>query len=565
MTLSMPIAFGCFALFVAFVSASHRRRSVSRSREGAGEEFRYLIHAINDDRCTGCATCVEACPTNVLQLQSHKTRATRFEDCVQCEKCSRVCPTQALAMHLIGDKPPTIKVPNVDQHFQTTVQGQYLIGEVSGKPLVKNAANLGRMVVEHIVQSELTPIAAPSDTNVDVVIVGSGPGGLSAALACERHGLSYVVLEKERIMAATVLRYPAGKPFMAEPHDCRNLSFLPVFDTSKETLVGTWRELVRTLNVRLQLGEAVETVKRNTVGVFDTVTTKCTYSSQRVILAIGVRGKPRTLKVPGEEQRKVHMLLEDPADHQGQHVLVVGGGDSALEAAVALASVGATVTLSYRKKEFSRAKAKNRADVVALCESGRMTVLFKSGVKAIGVRDVRITLASGEESVIENDACFILIGADPPVKWLSRHGVAMVERPHSYSAGASDELVSGLVAGVSECAQTASEAATAVRGSALPAAEMPLNADPVSGSVTRVRRPPRRASTLSGLCKRLRDAVLPRQSVAGEESSVDTVVFPLPRPRPATLPGFEEPTHVDPLPAAAFTHEFADRSPSHEW
>lgn len=568
LSLSMPLAFGFFALLTAWVSVTHQRLRRRRAKRAPSADLRYLIHALNDDRCTGCETCIDACPTNVLALVSHKSRVVQFADCVQCEKCARVCPTQALAMHLIGDEPPAIKVPDIDRHFQTKVPGQYLIGEVAGKPLVKNAANLGRMAVEHIAQSGLVAKPRPTETDVDVVIVGSGPGGLSAALTCERRGLSYVVLEKERMMAATVLRYPAGKPFMAEPHDCRNVSLLPVFDTSKETLVDTWKQLVSQLGVRVQLDEAVDSVERGSDG-FTVTTRKATYTGQRVVLAIGVRGKPRTLKVPGEERRKVHMLLEDPADHRGQRVLVVGGGDSALEAAVALCGVDAEVTLSYRKKGFNRAKAKNRSEVEALVAAGKLTVLFGSNVTAIGATDVTLKLADGASKTITNDASFILIGADPPAKWLRKHGVELIERPHSYSVGSTDALVLELVADAADCPRTASEAAAVVRGRRLPVVDerLPI-ADPVSGSVTRVlqARKPRRATTLGDLARRLRDAVTPRRRRSGADSSVETFVAPLPR-RAETVPGFaDEPTLVDFIPPGATPHFIAeDRSSRHEW
>src|SRR3954471_2156769 len=156
---------------------------------------RILVHDINDDRCTGCDACVAVCPTNVLDLVANKSRVLRFQDCIQCEACMFACPTEALVMFPEGSTPPPLKIPEIDENFQTAVPGQYLIGEVAGKPLVKNAANLGRVVVEHMLQSGLRPGALGGVPGaVDVAIIGSGPGGLSAALTCIQKGLSYVVL-----------------------------------------------------------------------------------------------------------------------------------------------------------------------------------------------------------------------------------------------------------------------------------------------------------------------------------------------------------------------------------
>src|SRR5690242_16948403 len=154
---------------------------------------RVLIHDINDDRCTGCDACVAVCPTNVLDLVANKSRVLRFHDCIQCEACMFACPTEALVMFPEGGTPPSLKVPEIDENFQTAVAGQYLIGEVAGKPLVKNAANLGRAVVEHMLSTGMRHGAlGKADNHVDVAIVGSGPGGLSAALTCIQRGLSYV-------------------------------------------------------------------------------------------------------------------------------------------------------------------------------------------------------------------------------------------------------------------------------------------------------------------------------------------------------------------------------------
>src|SRR4051812_45961935 len=218
------------------LSAHKRHRAALAPATTVGP--RVLIHDINDDRCTGCDACVAVCPTNVLDLVENKSRVLRFQDCIQCEACMFACPTEALVMFPQGSTPPPLKVPEIDENFQTAVPGQYLIGEVAGKPLVKNAANLGRAVVEHMLASGMQPGAlGRADNVVDVAIVGSGPGGLSSALTCIQKGLSYVVLEKEQMIASTIARYPKGKLVMAEPYDTVNLSLLPVFDAGKEQLI----------------------------------------------------------------------------------------------------------------------------------------------------------------------------------------------------------------------------------------------------------------------------------------------------------------------------------------
>jgi cation diffusion facilitator CzcD-associated flavoprotein CzcO len=240
------------------------------------------------------------------------------------------CPTEALVMFPEGTTAPPLRLPEMDEWFQTATKGQYLIGEVAGKPLVKNAANLGRLVIEHMRAGGLRPSRTREAGAVDVAIVGSGRAGLSAALTCIQRGLSYVVLDKEQIISSTIARYPKGKLVMAEPYDTENLSLLPVFDSSKEVLLPIWSELISRLDVNVRLGESVESVKAGDGG-FSIKTTVASYRAQRVVLAIGTRGKPRTLQVPGENLPKVASLLEDPDLWRGQAVLVVGGGDSAVE------------------------------------------------------------------------------------------------------------------------------------------------------------------------------------------------------------------------------------------
>lgn len=465
------VLLGLAIAVVAIVSMTSRRRRAEPPVQQSAQP-RILIHSINDDRCTGCDACVAVCPTNVLDLVANKSRVLRFQDCIQCEACMWACPTEALVMHLEGTEAPALKVPELDGFYQTAIPGQYLIGEVAGKPLVKNAANIGRAVIEHMLQTGLGGGAGGQGT-FDVAIVGSGPGGLSAALSCIHRGLSYIVLEKEQIIASTVARYPKGKLVMAEPYDTQNLSFLPVFDSSKETLIPIWQELIRETGLQIKLGEAVEAVERAQNGIFSIRTTVSSYKAQRLILATGTRGKPRTLQVPGENLRKVCNLLEDPDEHQGKNVIVIGGGDSAVEAALALADAGAKVILSYRGRAFSRAAAKNKQTVEAYAAERRIKVKLQSQVVSFEENTVTIQMADGSQKRYPNEAGFVLIGSDPPVKWLEKMGIRFVERPHRHSLGKTDEFVARLSGGIAQpCPEDAGTAAQQVLGHRRPAAPM---------------------------------------------------------------------------------------------
>jgi thioredoxin reductase/ferredoxin len=464
----VPLALGGFAILLMAVftmlSARKRHRAIVAPPPPAGGP-RILVHDINDDRCTGCDACVAVCPTNVLDLVQNKSRVLRFEDCIQCEACMFACPTEALVMFPEGSVPPPLKIPEVDDNFQTVVPGQYLIGEVAGKPLVKNAANLGRAVVEHMLVTGMRGGAiGQSDTIVDVLIVGSGPGGLSAALTCIQRGLSYVVLEKEQLIASTIARYPKGKLVMAEPYDTQNLSLLPVFDSNKEQLIPIWQELIQRVQLRINQGESVEQVARAADGAFEIRTTVNTYRAQRVVLSIGTRGKPRTLQVQGENLPKVFSLLEDPDEWRGRSVLVVGGGDSACEAALALADSGAKVMISYRGKGFNRAAPKNKQAIEAYAAEGRIKAKLGSQVLAFDQESVALALGDGSQKRYPNDAAFVLIGADPPVQWLEKMGIRFVERPHQHQMGKTDDIVRHYVRAAIDCPEDAARAAAQVLG-----------------------------------------------------------------------------------------------------
>jgi thioredoxin reductase (NADPH) len=464
METAVPITIAVVAAFLlAFGAVADDRRARIRRRIAADPVPEPpLLHSINDDRCIGCEACVDVCPTEVLDLVDHKVRVARFSDCVQCEQCANACPTTALVMYREGESPKTLTVPELDDHFQTGVPGQYLIGEVAGKPLVKNAANLGRAVIEHIARQLAGRASEPGV--LDVAIVGSGPGGLSAGLTCIRARLSCVVLEKEHVLASTVARYPKGKLFMAEPVDSGNVSYLPVFDASKEDLVAAWQRVVEGVSLPVKLGEAVDTVVRGDDGIFTVKTTVATYRARAVVLATGLRGKPRLLAVPGANLEKVKSRLDDPDEFAGQHVLVVGGGDSAVEAAMSLAEAGAVSTLSYRGDGFKRCKQGNQKRLEEMSAEGRVRVLLESNVLEFAADAVQLKLSDGTVESLPNHNAFVLIGADTPVTWLEANNVRFVEREHLYALGSTEDVVRALVPDATECPSSPEEALAQLLG-----------------------------------------------------------------------------------------------------
>jgi putative YpdA family bacillithiol system oxidoreductase len=289
-----------------------------------------------------------------------------------------------------------------------------------GAALIKKAVNQGDQTARYIAEKKPRLADAP----YDIIVIGAGPAGLGAALQAKKLGLRYLLLERENI-ASTIQNYPRDKAVLAEPVPVPLFGMLPMMDAEKETLIEVWQAVVRTTGLQVNEYEEVLDLKKED-GLFTVTTVKSAYQGAYVILAIGTRGNPRKLGVPGEDLPKVTYNLIDAADFKGKKVLVVGGGDSAIEAAVALSQEdGATVTLSYRRGEFSRIKSRNAQAIADQEKAGRVTVVFNSQVTEIRERSATLKVGEGA-SELENDAVFVLIGADPPRAWLEKIGVKIV-------------------------------------------------------------------------------------------------------------------------------------------
>lgn len=263
-----------------------------------------------------------------------------------------------------------------------------------------------------------------ADAPYDVIIVGAGPGGLGAGLEAKRLGLRYLILERATI-ANIIWEYPRDKAVLAEPVLLPLYGLLPVKEVQKEELIAAWEQVVQTTGLQVNEREEVTNITK-TNGLFTVTTVKGTYEGAYMILAIGTRGNPRKMGIPGEDPPKVAYNLIDAADFKGKKVLVVGGGDSAIEAAVALSKEeSTTVSLSYHRGKFTRIKSRNALAIEEQEKADRVTVLFNSNV--IEIKDKSVTLKVGEEQrELENDVVFALIGADPPKAWLEKIGINIV-------------------------------------------------------------------------------------------------------------------------------------------
>lgn len=385
------------------------------------------IHAVvRADMCVGCGTCAAACPEPGAIAVRAKLAVVEPSLCVGHGQCAEACPVGAIVL-TSGAAVHRVEVPELGPDFQTSVPGIYIVGELGGRGLIKNAVNEGKLAVEHVA-AELSRCHAPpaEPEHLDVAIVGSGPAGLSAALEAHRRGLRYVVLE-QGTLADTVRRYPRHKVLFAEPLSIPLYGDLWIADASKESLLQVWETIVANTGLRIRTGRRVEQVIRSG-DRFRIVAGGVEFHARAVVLAMGRRGTPRRLGVPGEELPKVFYDVAEMEEFAGRRVLVVGGGDSALESALGLANQpGTTVHLSYRGEDFRRVKERNLEKLEAAAQAGRIVVLLRSQVREIRPEVVVID-TGGEPMILPNDEVIIRIGGDAPHAFLQQLGIRIVQK-----------------------------------------------------------------------------------------------------------------------------------------
>ena len=373
---------------------------------------------VDRSQCIGCGACVDACPEHdVLGVVWGLAEVINGERCVGHGHCEAACPVGALKVGL-GDIKTRPDIPILSPVNETTVQGIFIAGELGGLSLIRNAISQGQMVVEEI--AKRVGKSGASDL-YDVLIVGAGPAGISAALTAIQHKLNYLVLD-EREVGGTILQYPRRKLVMTQPVEIPLYGWLKQDEYSKEVLVDTWRDITERFHLQVHAGERVESVwKVNTH--FDIRTSVGAYTARHVVLAMGRRGTPRKMDVPGEDQPKVMYSLIDAQSYTHQHMLVVGGGDSAVEAAVGLArQAGNTVTISYRKSSFFRVKKKNEDAITRLLAERKLTALFDSQVVEVRPKSVVFQTKDGLLE-IPNDYVIVQIGGTPPHEMLKQMGI----------------------------------------------------------------------------------------------------------------------------------------------
>ncbi|MFK7913782.1 MAG: NAD(P)-binding domain-containing protein [Pseudomonadales bacterium] len=401
---------------------------VHQESVAAGLTLPPSLHPVVDPGlCIGCESCVHACPEfpahQVLGLVQRKAVLVSPTDCIGHGACKSVCPVDAISL-VFGTIERGVEIPNVAPDFSTEVRGIYIAGELGGMGLIRNAIAQGRQAMAHIVESLQAPQAGDNQGALDVVIVGAGPSGMAATLGAMEAGLSYRTIEQSAL-GGTVASFPKGKLVMTAPAELPIVGKLHFTETTKEELMKVWSEIQQKTDMTVHNNERLLGIARDSTDTLTVTTDNGEYRARRVLLAIGRRGTPRRLGVPGEEHSKVVYSLQDPSQYQGRSVLVVGGGDSALEAACSIVEESAAeVSLSYRSESFSRAKLKNRQRVETLSKSGRLRLEMSTVVTAI--EPDTVLLERGEELLsLENDAVIVCAGGILPAGLLSDIGIGM--------------------------------------------------------------------------------------------------------------------------------------------
>ncbi len=379
---------------------------------------------IDPGKCVGCGACTHACPEGkIIAMIGGKAKLIDPGACIGHGACKTACPVGAIEL-VFGSARRGVDIPVVAPDFQANVPGLYIAGELGGMGLIANAVEQGRQAVDYISKREDMKQPAPQGVQ-DVIIVGGGPAGIAATLAAKQRGLTSLTLEQDSL-GGTVARYPRGKIVMTRP------AILPLFGkvklkrVRKERLLELWQSVVAKTGIEVHQGIRVDKITPAPWG-FDVATSAGNLRSRTVLLATGRRGSPKRLGVPGEELPKVTYSLDDPAQYVGQHVMVVGGGDSAIEAAVMLARHDvASVTLSYRGEAFDRARPANRARLDEAVARGRVHLILGSHVRAIAPDHVVVD-QPGRRTRVGNDIVIVCAGGVLPTALLEDSGVT-VER-----------------------------------------------------------------------------------------------------------------------------------------
>jgi len=421
----------CLFFLVGYLKSLKKREARAREAAEKGTLFSDGPKAqhphIDANYCIGCATCTSVCPEgDVLAMIGGKAVIVNGHKCIGHGLCADACPVGAITM-VMASPSMGADMPHLTPEFETTVPNLFIVGELGGLALIKNAVNQGRDCVDTIANRLKARTTASTPGVYDLLVIGAGPAGISASLRAIEHKLNYLTLERDEI-GGTVAKYPRQKLVMTSPVEFPMYGKFNKLQLSKEHLLAFWDMVLNRADFNVSTGERVDDVKRDANGTFTVVTATNQYRARAVILALGRAGEPRKLGVKGEELPKVMYRLIEADHYINKKILVVGGGDSAVEAAMGLANQsGNVVTLSYRSERFTRLKERNAKRIEDCMRSGKVKVLFNSNPVECKVESVVIEVG-GKRQEIPNDYVWVFAGGTPPNAFLKKIGVGFGAR-----------------------------------------------------------------------------------------------------------------------------------------
>jgi putative YpdA family bacillithiol system oxidoreductase len=397
-------------------------KKIEKAKELGLHEPVSLHPVIDTETCIGSGACVSACPEkDILGLVDGHAKVINASRCVGHGACFHACPVQAITL-CIGTEKRGIDLPHVSPSFETNIPGLYIAGELGGMGLIKNAVEQGRQAVENIHNK----IKSSQQADYDLIIIGAGPAGISASLAAKKNNMKYLTIEQDSL-GGTVFNFPRAKIIMTSPMDLPLHGKIKLSETSKSELLKIWDDVLKKNKIIINEQEKVQSIQKNN-NYFEVITNKNSYKSNFVLLSIGRRGSPRKLGVPGEQKEKVFYRLIEHELIKNNKVLIVGGGDSAIEAALLLTEGNNEVTISYRSNSFSRLKPKNLERINKAILQEKIKIIYNSNVKEIKDNNVLLSVNNDEEIEIENNLVYIFAGGLLPTAFLEQIGIKITKK-----------------------------------------------------------------------------------------------------------------------------------------
>lgn len=375
------------------------------------------------DECIGSGACVRACPEkDILAITDGRARLLNPLSCIGHGACMQACPVRAIKL-VFGTATRGVELPRLTPSFETSQPGIFVIGELSGIGLIRNAMEQGRQAAATIAKSGRR--GRPGE--LDALVVGAGPAGIGAALALIAHGLTVRIVDQDRY-GGTITHYPRSKVVMTGPFELPGYGSVRRKTMTKEQLLALWTDIRERIALDIKEGVRVEAIHPDGPS-WRVVGPGWQDRAAAVVLALGRRGAPRELGVPGEQLAKVSYRLIEPEPFADQHVLIVGGGNAAADCAIALANsrLCASVSISYRRPELARLRASVRKDVERCFAEGSIVPLLATEVVSIAERHVTLSTPDGPREVI-NDRVIVQIGGQPPSELLRTIGIELVEK-----------------------------------------------------------------------------------------------------------------------------------------